>query len=80
MVRVLALHHCTSGLIPGPGVTHGLSFLLAIRVIRVFPQVLWFFKNQHFKFQFDLETADKKSHLLECPLLNSNYPFRIIEG
>ena len=35
--------------------------------------VLWFsslHKNQHSKFQFDLETLDKKSHLIQCPLLN----------
>ena len=29
-------------------------------------------KNQHSKFQFDLETVGKKSHLVECPLLNSH--------
>ena len=26
-------------------------------------------KNQHSKLQFDLETMDKKSHLVECPLV-----------
>ena len=42
-MRVLAFHHCTSGLIPGPGVTHGLSLLLAlILALKVFLQVLWF--------------------------------------
>ena len=38
--------------------------------------VLWFFflhKNQHFKFQFDLETVDRKSHLVDRQLLNHNY-------
>ena len=43
VVRALAFHHCTSGLIPGPGVTHGLSLLLAlILALKVFLQVLWF--------------------------------------
>ena len=32
-------------------------------------------KNQLSKFQFDLETAGKKSHLVECPLLNFLYYF-----
>ena len=30
-------------------------------------------KNQHSKFQFDLETADKKSHFVDCTLLNSHH-------
>ena len=43
---------------------------------RVSPQVLRFsflYKDQHFKFQFELETADKKSHPVECPLLHPVY-------
>ena len=43
---------------------------------RVFPQVLRFsylYKDQHSKFQFELETADKKSHPVECPLLHPVY-------
>ena len=27
-------------------------------------------KNQHSKLKFDLETVEKKSHLIKCPLLN----------
>ena len=33
----------------------------------------FFHKNQHSKFQFDLVTVDKKSHLVEYPLLTSHY-------
>ena len=43
---------------------------------RVSPQVLRFpflYKDQHFKFQFELETVDKKSHPVECPLLHPVY-------
>ena len=40
---------------------------------RVFLQVLWFSslpKNQHSKFQLNWETVNKKSNLMESPLLN----------
>ena len=30
-------------------------------------------KNQHSKFQIDMETLDKKNQLVECPLLNPIY-------
>ena len=35
-------------------------------------QFSFFQENQQFRFQFDLETADKKSHFLGCLLLNSH--------
>ena len=70
-------HHCGLGSILGPGVKCGLSFFLVLVLApRVFLWVLWFFflhKNQHFKFQFDLETVDRKSHLVDRQLLNHNY-------
>ena len=60
MVRALASHRCGPGSIPGPGVTCGLSLLLVLVLARrVFLRVLRFsslHKNQHAKFQFDLET------------------------
>ena len=60
--------------IPRPGITYGLSLLLVlIPAPRVFLWVLQFFplhKKQHSKFQFNWETVDRKSHLLDCPLLN----------
>ena len=59
VVRALASHRCDPGLIPGPGVTCGLSLLLVlVPAPRVFLQVLRFsslHKNQHSKFQFDPE-------------------------
>ena len=42
---------------------------------------LWVFQfsihlnNKRFKFQFDQEKVDKKSHLVECPLLNTHFYF-----
>ena len=74
VVRALTFHHCGLGSILGPGVKCGLSFFLVLVLApRVFLWVLWFFflhKNQHFKFQFDLETVDRKSHLMDRELLN----------
>ena len=76
MVRALASHHCGRGSIAGPGVTCGLSLLLVLVLApRVFLRVLRFsslHKNQHAKFQFDLETdvepprgrATAKSHYI----------------
>ena len=64
MVTALASHRCGPGSIPGPGVTCGLSLLLVlVRAPRVFLRVLRFsslHKNQHSKFQFDLETMNKE--------------------
>ena len=72
LVRALTFHHCGLGSILGPGVKCGLSFFLVLVLApRVFLWVLWFFflhKNQHFKFQFDLETVDRKSHLMDREL------------
>ena len=72
MVRALASHRRVR--FPDPFVTCGLSLLLVlVPARRVFLRVLRFFplhKNPHSKFQFDLETVDKKSHLRECALLN----------
>ena len=77
MVRALTFHHCGLGSILGPGVKCGLSFFLVLVLApRVFLWVLWFFflhKNQHFKFQFDLETVDRESHLMDRELLNNYY-------
>ena len=73
--RGAGMAHSGLGSIPGPGVTCGLSLLL------VFPQALRFsslHKNQHSKFQFDLDSVEKKGHLLACPLLNSIYYLFII--
>ena len=76
---VLASHCCALGSTPRPGVTQGLSLLL---VLVLTPQVsLWVLpfsslnKNQHSKFQFDLEAMDKASHLVECPVLNPFFNF-----
>ena len=73
-MRGLNSHHCGLGLISGPGVTCVLCFsLVLILAPRVFLPDLYFSslpKNQHSKFQFDLETLDKKSQLVEFPLLN----------
>lgn len=58
VVRVLATHFCALGSIPEPGVTCELSMsLVLVLASRVFLQVLRFYsllKNQHFKFQFNL--------------------------
>ena len=63
----------------GPNVTFELSLLLVLVLApRVFLRVSSFplsAKNQRSKFQFDLETVDKKGHLMGCPLLD-NYHHR----
>ena len=56
-------------------VTCGLGLLLIlVLALRVFLWVLQFSslppQIPTFKFHLDLETIDKKSHLMECPLLN----------
>ena len=60
MVRALASHQYGLGSIPGLDVICGLSLLLVlVLALRVFLRVLRFFslhKNQHFRFQFDLES------------------------
>ena len=42
----------------------------------------YLYKKQHSKLQFNLETVDKKSLFLECPLINSHhyYHYFIIYG
>ena len=64
VMRALAPHYCGPGSIPIPGVTCGLSLLLVLVLVpRVFLRVLRFsslHKNQHAKFQFDLETVDEE--------------------
>ena len=59
VVRALASHQCSPGSIFGPGVICGLSLLLVLSLLReVFLRVLRFsplLKNQHSKFQLDLE-------------------------
>ena len=48
--------------------------VVLVLVLGVFLWVLRFsflHINQNSKYQFDLETVVKMSHLLECPLLNS---------
>lgn len=66
-VRALIFHHYDPGLIHGPGVTCVLSLLLVLFLApRVFLQVLKFSslcKNQHSKFQFDLETVTRRATL-----------------
>ena len=42
------------------------------------PLVSSLHKNQHFEFQFNLETVDEKSQLVECPLLNDLIPLIIM--
>ena len=62
------------GSTPGPDITCGLSLVVLVLVLGVFLRVLRFSSlhiNQNSKYQFDLETVVKMSHLLECPLLNS---------
>ena len=78
MLRALALHHCGLGLIHGPCVTRQFSFslvlYLALRGFSPGPPVSSLYKNQHFEFQSNLETVDKKSQLMECPLLSYLIP------
>ena len=80
VVIVLASHFCGLGSIPEPDVTCELSLsLVLVFAPTAFLQVLRFyflFRNQHFKFQFNLsETEKDKSHLVKCPLLNSHFYF-----
>lgn len=68
---------CGLGSIRGPGVTWRLSFWLVL-VHALFHLVDQFSspcENQHSNFKFDLETMDKKSHLVESPPLNSSYNY-----
>ena len=68
---------CGLGSIRGPGVTWRLSFWLVL-VHALFHLVVQFsspYENQHSNFKFDLETMDKKSHLVESPPLNSSYNY-----
>ena len=64
----------TYGAIPGPGITCELSFCYWISSLlqRFFFRFTIFLlhKNQHSKFQFNPEKGDKKSHFIECPLVN----------
>ena len=61
VVRALASHQCGPGSILGLGVICGLSLLLVLSLLReVFLRVLRFsplLKNQHSKFQLDLESV-----------------------
>ena len=71
VVRALASHQCGPGSIPGPGVICGLSLLSFLSLTqRVFPRVLQFsalHKNQHSKFELDLEQW-MKNHSVDVPL------------
>ena len=56
------------------------SSLLSVLVLawRVFLCAFQFsihLNSKHLKFQFDQEKVDKKSHLVECPLLNTHFYF-----
>lgn len=65
---------CGLGSIRGPGVTWRLSFWLVL-VHALFHLVVQFsspYENQPSNFKFDLETMDKKSHLVESPPLDSS--------
>ena len=73
---------------PGITCTCGLSLLLVhVLALRVFlcasvPLVFLLPQNQHSKFQFNQQAVEKKSHLVECPLLSSHlfiYLFYLIE-
>ena len=68
---------CGLGSIRRPGVTWRLSFWLVL-VHALFHLVVQFsspYENQHSNFKFDLETMEKKSHLVESPPLNSSYNY-----
>ena len=66
------------GSIHGACVTRWLSFslvlFLALRGFSLGPPVSSLHKNQHFEFQSNLETLDKKSQFMECPLLSYLIP------
>ena len=54
----------------------GVKFVVCSRPLRAFLRVLQVsspHKNQLSKFQFDLETVDKKSHIVECPEISYYY-------
>ena len=73
VVRGCASYHHTTGLIPGPGVICAFSLSLVLFLIS------FLLKNKHSEFQFDLQTEDRNSHLVECQLLNpSCYPIPFI--
>ena len=55
VVRTLAFCHCGLGSLPGPCIRCGLVLVLALRVILWFLQFNTLHKNQHSKFQFDLD-------------------------
>ena len=78
-MEVFASYGCGLRSIRGLSVTFGLSFwLVLVLAPKGFSPVLQFsslHKNQHSKFHFDLETAGKKSHLMECPLLSFLFYF-----
>ena len=83
MMRAVISHryHCDLDSILVPGVTCGLSFLLVLVLApggggRGFPLVSGFppsSKTNISNFQFDLETGDRKGHLVDCPLINQCY-------
>ena len=77
VVRTRASHCCGLGSVPRPGFTCWWKlFLILVFAPRVFHRVLRFsplHKNQRSKFQFDLETADEKSHFVDCTLPNSHH-------
>ena len=77
VLRALTLNHCGLGSIHGPSVTRRLSFSLVSSFLRGFfsgsSRFLPIF-GQKPTFQFNLETVDKKSQLVVCPLLNYLIP------
>ena len=77
MLRMLASPHRGLGSIPKSVFICGLSLLLTV-VHALSPGSLVFPppQSQHSKFQFDLETVGKKSHLWQFPLINS-IPFTV---
>ena len=80
VVTPFASHRCRLGLIPGPGVTCGLSLLLVLVLPTASVRVLQFsslHKNQHSKFQF-IQKQWTKSHHVDMPLLNPIYLFNYL--
>ena len=84
MMRAVISHryHCDLDSTLVPGVTCGLSLLLVLVLARGggggrgFPLVSGFppsSKTNISNFQFDLETGDRKGHLVDCPLINQCY-------
>ena len=82
MSRAVASHHCGLGSIHVPSVTRRLSFSLVLffapwvflLVLRSPPSA----KNQHFEFQSNLETVDKKSQPVDFLMLNFFNPIIIV--